>query len=379
MENRVSNRVSSVEGVRGLAALIVFLHHFILLFYPAVFWSQNDTLCNEIDVIIGQTPLGFFFAGNSAVMVFLMLTGFGTYFMTATVDVDKKTKFWMLRFAKMFIMIWTSTLYVWIALKCNFAYGREVSLMTKSPWLEEFGPMEMNLIKLLRQSVFSVGNMYNSTLWTMYFIFEASFIALLTYSLVKEKKRALVYIFFVLLTFICLHTLYLIPAVMGCFLAELYLKRSQYEIGNRAGILILIISVFLWSYPSNVRNGYMYEVLPKAFAEGYHMIGALLFIVLACYWRPIKKCMESRFLQKLAKYSMPIYILHFGILISFSAFCYKKLIVCFEHNVATFITFMGTIFALGIMVWLYNKVIGFLYRKMDELCMKIIHIVDGKQ
>lgn len=172
-------KIVSVEGVRGIASVVVFLHHFTLLFYPAVFFSESDTLCNGIDIIVGQTPLGFLMAGNSAVMAFLMMTGFGIYMMCATSNEEKKTKFWMLRFVKMFIMIWASVLFAWILIKSNLLWNEDVALITGSPWLEGWGPTELNLIKLLTYSVFDVGNMYNSTFWTMYFIFEASFISIL--------------------------------------------------------------------------------------------------------------------------------------------------------------------------------------------------------
>lgn len=73
-------RVKALDGIRGLAAIMVFFSHFAVMFYPAFYWSDKDiSHCNNIDFFIGQTPFSFLCNGNSGVMIFLMLTGFGSY------------------------------------------------------------------------------------------------------------------------------------------------------------------------------------------------------------------------------------------------------------------------------------------------------------
>lgn len=346
------------------------------MFYPAIYFEENITLCNGIDIVIGQTPLGFLTVGNSAVMAFLLITGFGTYIMSATASEEKKTKFWMLRFIKMFIMIWTAVLFVWILIKGSLIYEQEVALQTKSLWLQGWEPVEQNLLKLLTYSVFDVGNMYNDAFWTMYFIFEASFIVLLIHSLVAKKKRPLFYISFIFIIFFCLKSLYFLPVVMGCFLAEYYLKHQESQMKNRIGSIVFLLAVFFWSFPSIVRSGYMYDFLPKGLEEGYHMLGALLLIISALYWKPVERIMKCGALQWLAKKSMAIYVLHFGILVSFSSWCYKILIGYFEHNGAAMITLSVTIAVLGVSVWLYDKVMYIVYNLLDRVCTKVIYAID---
>lgn len=73
-------RVKALDGIRGIAAIMVFFSHFAVMFYPAFYWSNKEiSHCNDIDFFIGQTPLSFLCNGNSGVMIFLMLTGFGSY------------------------------------------------------------------------------------------------------------------------------------------------------------------------------------------------------------------------------------------------------------------------------------------------------------
>lgn len=372
LKDKEKGKITSIEGVRGLASVIVFLHHFVLLFYPAAYWSENSTLCNGGDIVVGQTPLGFFFLGNSAVMAFLIITGFGTYYMADKASEEKKTKFWILRFPKMFIMIWTSVLFIWILIKCNLIYGFDVSVLTKSPWLDGWGPSELEIAKLLTLSVFDVGNMYNGAFWTLYYIFMGSFISLLVHNLVAVKKHSLIYISIILLIFLCIKSIYFLPILLGCFLAECYLKRYEVQMKHKIGISVLILAIFFWSYPSIVREGYMYDALPGGLGEVYHMIGAFLLIMLALFWPPVRRWMECQPLQWLAKHSMAIYVLHFGILISFSSYCYQKLIAYFSHNIVVLITLVLTSLLLAGVVVCYDKIMSKVYKMLDGIVSKLI-------
>lgn len=77
-----SKRIKSLEGVRGMAAIMVYFSHFAVMFYPAFYWSdKNISHCGGVDLLIGQTPFSFLLNGNSGVMIFLILTGIGTYMM----------------------------------------------------------------------------------------------------------------------------------------------------------------------------------------------------------------------------------------------------------------------------------------------------------
>ena len=80
-------RVKSIEGCRGLAAIIVLITHFIVMFYPAVYWGREYTHWRQgLDYLLGQQlPVP---AAESGVLLFMIITGFGTYIAIDSANID---------------------------------------------------------------------------------------------------------------------------------------------------------------------------------------------------------------------------------------------------------------------------------------------------
>ena len=67
-----------LEALRGIAALIVVIGHYLNAFYPyTVFGSSGDYVAHGMwEKLLLTTPLGFFKAGDFAVCVFFVLSGY---------------------------------------------------------------------------------------------------------------------------------------------------------------------------------------------------------------------------------------------------------------------------------------------------------------
>jgi peptidoglycan/LPS O-acetylase OafA/YrhL len=79
----------ALEGLRGLAAVMVLLSHLTLVFWPA---AQVNTLPVPVEpwqIKLFDSPATFFYSGNVAVCIFFVMSG---YVLTA--------KFWRLRDAR---------------------------------------------------------------------------------------------------------------------------------------------------------------------------------------------------------------------------------------------------------------------------------------
>ncbi len=72
----MGKRIVWLDGVKGLACVGVFLHHFTLAFVPAVYFGDSNIAKtgNALDVKLAQSPFGFFLNGNYMVALFCLIS-----------------------------------------------------------------------------------------------------------------------------------------------------------------------------------------------------------------------------------------------------------------------------------------------------------------
>ena len=138
-------RVKAVDGLRGLAALMVVLNHLIVVFLPAVYWGSEGS---TVELFLGETPLNFFLNGDSGVGIFLAITGYGTYKVMQK-NADRITKFVLLRYIKLLILTIVGAISVIIVEKARINYYGEVKILTGTIWLGDFSPaIDLSLIHI---------------------------------------------------------------------------------------------------------------------------------------------------------------------------------------------------------------------------------------
>ena len=76
-----------LDGLKGIGCLVVFLTHFVFAFYYGMYHFQPESchLPGDLDIDIGKSFLNLLFNGNTAVRLFLVLSGYllcRSYFLT---------------------------------------------------------------------------------------------------------------------------------------------------------------------------------------------------------------------------------------------------------------------------------------------------------
>ena len=71
-----NDRVLWIDGLRGIACLAIFAHHFGCCFYPVTQYGPKGEMATPLGVALAQSPLGVLLNGNFWVCVFCVIAGF---------------------------------------------------------------------------------------------------------------------------------------------------------------------------------------------------------------------------------------------------------------------------------------------------------------
>lgn len=161
-ELRASSRYRSLDGLRGLAAFVVLIHHCFLV-SPLL-----DTAVQSADV--GQlepwvwwatfTPLHLIWAGGEAVLVFFILSGFVLALPFVGDARPNWAAYWPKRLIRIYLPVWASLIF---ALWTTWAFPR-IAGPELSPWVnqhDEAPSVFRDALLLL-----GTGNL-NSPLWSL--------------------------------------------------------------------------------------------------------------------------------------------------------------------------------------------------------------------
>lgn len=355
-------RIKFVEGCRGLAAIMVVLSHMIGVFYPAYYFNRELSYVeNNIDYIIGHSPLSFFSSGDAGVVMFLLITGFGVY-MTAQSSKFNLKKFVITRYVKLVTISILGAFPVWLLIKLDFLYVLDVMKEIRVPWLDAWAPWDLSFITCMLHTPLVSFQKYNGVLWTMNFFFYGAIISYITQVLISHKLRndIIMYIILIVMLINMEWSYYYIPCILGVISGQIYNEyKEKIKIKGFYTILLLILGLYLWSYPMTDTGTIAYpNFLVHEYAVVYHSLGVFLFFVAVMFSRVLIKIMESDLLLLLGKYSVAIYLLHSPLLSSFSSYIFIELPTEWGYHYKTSIVFVSTIMMLPIVTVLFNHLIS---------------------
>ena len=360
-------RLKSIEGIRGIATLMVFFSHFAVMFYPAFYWGGTErSHCNDFDIWIGQTPISFFLNGNSGVMIFLILTGFGTY-MLCCKSMKDCARYISLRYFKLFILTFIASASVWLLFKWDLVFALDIDEELLTPWFGNWNPMEDSYFSLVLQNPLESLATYNGVLWTMKYMFVGTIVSVVMYLLsVNCAKPYLVY-FLSIVVLVNMKETYYIPCVLGVFLADVYNNNKSKRINLPWGIVLAVLGIYLCAYPTGMEPTLpIYSFLPYEYCHYYHILGAGSLVYISLFWPFCVQFLEKKFFQIFGKHSMSIYVLHYGIIISFSAYLYTKLCDIISYNITVILIFIFTSCIVMFTSCILSKLVNIIFKRLTN-------------
>jgi peptidoglycan/LPS O-acetylase OafA/YrhL len=349
-----SERVESLEFVRGVAALIVVFWHTTLAFFP-----ERAGIFADLDQSnsLSGSPVFALLNGGASVVLFFVLSGYVlTYSFFSTGECAGMIRTAQRRIPRLAFLTTFVCCLSWLLFALGAYYFAEAGVASRSPWLAGFGyaaeiPENRTLLSAFLQGAFWTffrGDSYfNSSMWTMKWELVGSYLAFGLAFIVFNIKSIIwrYYIFGALVLYLDISgNTYLVCFVVGVAFAEIKC-RVNFEIRPSVLIPALVVAFYLYGY-SGVPNGIFWPVfqLSSSFSAVYVWLVSASIIMSACLFsRPVAKALSGRKSVFLGRISFPLYLVHVPVVCSAGSFVYLLLLDYVPGQVAATVAAISTV------------------------------------
>jgi len=330
-----SSRLTPLEAYRGIAAVIVVVHHFFLGFAPAVTGTfQSDRTAESV---IGHFYF-VFFNGTGAVYFFFTLSGFvlsWSYFNRADINIIYVS--FLKRYPRLAGVVTLSVVASFFLFYFDLYFFREAAEISGSNWLRKFGnaidpkyfvPSFWNAFFQGLTTFFTGKSSYNSNLWPMKHEFYGSMLVymLAPFILTVLNSRHLLYSFCLICCSFFLYNSHMLPFVAGLFLS-LAVSRSKPQLPFLVSLILLLLGLYLLGYMVPEKS---YLWASHSFFRGMpvivvHTLGSCAIIFATMANAKLFDSLNGTFFRVLGQISFPLYLVHLLVISSISSFTFSEL------------------------------------------------------
>lgn len=358
-----------LDGLRGLAALVVFFGHSASSFFPNITGGAYR--------ILNISMPDF---SDSAVCIFFVLSGYVVSMLSmrsqeSLIAISARR---YLRLAGP--ALGSCLLSAWL-LKHHLYFNQSVVAMNSSYWLKHWFLFEGSYLSAFRegligifQNTYSIYNSYNSSLWTMYVELWGSFGIFLLYYLIKNnylRLSLLLLVCFVLAFIYQRHDFFcFIAGAVSFNLHQLF----NFKHKNSWVIMAMAVGMILCSFP---KIADLYYFVPSWF----HAMGSILIIYHLHYSAMFKEFLSRGIFRWLGKISFSLYLIHILIICSIGAGLIIILHSVFTYYQSVFLAIaISCIISLSLAV-VYTKIVDTLFihlgkklsKKIDYYLFKVMN------
>lgn len=325
---RKQDRIDWMDGLKGIACILIFVHHFLLMFYPAVHYGEAvPTKCRGLDIYLSQSPLSVIVNGNFLVALFCIISGIVISLQIMTMeDKNQLADIVLKRYLRLMLPVIPVGLCVYVMLRTGLFQHWEVVNHTQSPWVTHFYQEPISFVQTIRIVLVDIwfwGNDRLSTaFWMLADLFYGTFwsIALSTVCWKYPRRTWIIYVLAAMALYG--HGTIRLAFVLGTFLAWIYLRCPQY-FRKTWGLAALGIGIFLGGYPSGVVPDNLYRYLGAAnYYIDIHILGAFLTLYGIWSLKILQKLLSTSICRNLGMISYSVYLIHIPLLFSFSAWLF---------------------------------------------------------
>jgi len=346
-----TKKIKYLDGLRGLGCVIVFLTHFVFAFYYGMYHYQPESchLPGNLDIAVGKSPLNLLFNGNTAVRLFLILSGYllcRSYLITG--DKKRLIKSAQKRYLRLMPPVLVVNLAVYLCMKLGFYQNEQAAVLAGSTeWFAGFNVFLANFFDMLKESVigcFLFGtNDYNGVLWTLQILFLGAYLDYFLAALFSKKKWR--WFLYGMLAVLLLRTDFLsifLGYVLCDFMHTDFACRRKICSVRWLNWVLLFVGLYFMSYPSAGfgYEGTIWSILPFIFVNYYHILGVLLFVFAVLNLQTVQNFFSMGIFCYLGRISYSLYLVHFLVIATFGAWFLLKFNQILGYNLTSFLNFI---------------------------------------
>jgi peptidoglycan/LPS O-acetylase OafA/YrhL len=347
-----------LDGLRGLAALIVVFDHLAFMYVPYAVNAGGAP--HGLGPLLHNTPLQLLISGDLAVCIFFVLSGIvlsAKFFRTGEASVVMASA--VKRYFRLAIPVLGSVIIAYGLMRLGLLFNHEAGALT-SDWWKGFWGFRPDWWEAGGQGAFGVftsdHNSYNPVLWTMKLEFVGSFMVFAVLLLFgRLRNRWAVYAVLGLLLWQTYYLAFLLGVVIcdGWFAGGAVVS-GRLPLRRAVWIPLLAASLLLGSFPTTGPGGTMFERWPFVPVQA-HTAAAFGIIVAIMSSGLLKRLLEWRPVLFLGRISFPLYLLHFLVLGSYTSYLFVTLSGHMSLKAAMLVTLGPTFAVMGSAAYLYAK------------------------
>jgi peptidoglycan/LPS O-acetylase OafA/YrhL len=309
----MKDRLVYLDGLRGVAALVVVFFHFFSAFLPSFVPDQTAR-----PYVIADTPIAILYNGTFSVMIFFVLSGFVIANSAARKDRELVSNL-VLRYTRLALPATASVLFAWVLLKLMPNEALRLYSRIPHPWLTLTfqssipGPGSALWAGLVR-TFLADGTLFNNVLWTMQIELVGSCALYFLYPILKGKHRFAALLFLALLLPASNRVIYE-GFVFGAILRELWVSNRMPKLFPLG---CFTVGVLFGSVSTGFHQRYLPHVpeilqIGNKFGIAYPIAAALIVYgcIMAPSLRSVFSCRPARFLGRI---SFGLYLFHVPLL-----------------------------------------------------------------
>lgn len=343
-----SKKLVYLDGLKGLGCVMVFLTHFVYAFYYGMYQFEPASchLPKDLDIAIGKSPLNVFFNGNTAVRLFLVLSGYllcRSFFLTG--DKNRLKQSAAKRYLRLMPAVLAVNVVIYLCMKLGFYQNGPAAVLAGSEeWFAGFNSFAPSFLGMLKESLYGCflfgTNKYNGVLWTLQMLFLGAYLDYALAALIGRWKYR--YVVYAAVAVLLVKTDFL-GIFLGYVLCDFV--HTDWEIrkmlckSQMLNWILLAAGLYFMCYPS---AGFGYEgtiwgILPFVFVNYYHIFGVLLFVFAVLNLEPVQRFFSLGVFQYLGRISYSLYLIHFLVIATFGAWFFLKFQGVLGYNLASFL------------------------------------------